>query len=115
SSPRRWPDARDELQPNLHRLSRLLRNQKALLFTNRSLAAVSELLAGLTDADFARSGFAAVNSVELMPGACPQWQHSMEPALRKLGLPVRLSKVSSTWSGRIWSAGAASPRSSARC
>ncbi|PAA46575.1 hypothetical protein BOX15_Mlig003157g1 [Macrostomum lignano] len=82
----------DELQPNLHRLSRLLRNQKALLFTNRSLAAVSELLAGLTDADFARSGFAAVNSVELMPGACPQWQHSMEPALRKLGLPVRLVK-----------------------
>lgn len=84
--------AEDELQPNLHRLSRLLRNQKALLFTNRSLASVSEVLSGLTDSDFARSGFVAVNSVELMPGACPQWQHSMEPALRKLGLPVRLVK-----------------------
>lgn len=42
--------------------------------------------------DFARSGNVASQTVSLDEGPLPQFTHSIEPQLRKLGLPVTLTK-----------------------
>jgi len=42
--------------------------------------------------DYARAGFVATETVELPAGPLPQFAHSIEPHLRKLGLPTRLNK-----------------------
>ncbi|KAK8772622.1 hypothetical protein V5799_024136 [Amblyomma americanum] len=44
------------------------------------------------DADFARAGFRATQRVLLDQGPLPQFQHSLEPHLRRLGLPTSLQK-----------------------
>ena len=42
--------------------------------------------------DYARSGNVASSTVELDEGPLHQFSHSIEPHLRKLGLPVTLKK-----------------------
>lgn len=42
--------------------------------------------------EYARSGFATPETVELPEGPLPQFQHSMEPQLRQLGMPTTLQK-----------------------
>ena len=42
--------------------------------------------------DFARSGTVASSTVELDEGPLIQFSHSIEPHLRRLGLPVALKK-----------------------
>jgi len=42
--------------------------------------------------EYARSGFVAPETVELSEGPLPQFQHSMEPQLRQLGMPTSLKK-----------------------
>ena len=42
--------------------------------------------------DYARSGNVATSTVELEEGPLNQFSHSIEPHLRKLGLPVTLKK-----------------------
>lgn len=42
--------------------------------------------------EYARAGFVAPYSVELPEGPLPQFQHSMEPQLRQLGMPTALQK-----------------------
>ena len=41
--------------------------------------------------EFARAGVAATETVELPAGPLPNFPHNMEPYLRKLGLPTRLT------------------------
>jgi len=40
--------------------------------------------------EYARAGFVATRAITLDEGPMPQFPHSMEPYLRKLGLPTRL-------------------------
>lgn len=42
--------------------------------------------------DYARSGFVATETIELTEGPLPDFSHSIEPHLRKLGLPTSLQK-----------------------
>lgn len=42
--------------------------------------------------EYARSGFVTPETVELPEGPLPQFQHSMEPQLRQLGMPTSLQK-----------------------
>ena len=44
------------------------------------------------EADFARAGDKATETIELAAGPLPQFAHSIEPHLRKLGLPSSLDK-----------------------
>ncbi|KYM93965.1 mRNA turnover protein 4 like protein [Cyphomyrmex costatus] len=42
--------------------------------------------------EYARSGFVTPETVDLPEGPLPQFQHSMEPQLRQLGMPTSLKK-----------------------
>jgi len=42
--------------------------------------------------EYARSGFTTPESIELPEGPLQQFQHSMEPQLRQLGMPTSLQK-----------------------
>lgn len=42
--------------------------------------------------EYARSGFMAPELIELPEGPLPQFQHSMEPQLRELGMPTALQQ-----------------------
>jgi len=42
--------------------------------------------------EYARSGFTTPESIELSEGPLQQFQHSMEPHLRQLGMPTSLQK-----------------------
>uniref|UniRef100_A0A914R9C4 60S ribosomal protein L10P insertion domain-containing protein n=1 Tax=Parascaris equorum TaxID=6256 RepID=A0A914R9C4_PAREQ len=44
------------------------------------------------ESDYARGGQEATETVELPEGPLPQFPFSMEPQLRKLGLPTKLDK-----------------------
>lgn len=44
------------------------------------------------EADYPHSGFEATRDVELEEGALPQFAHSVEPHLRKLGMPTELKQ-----------------------
>lgn len=46
----------------------------------------------LKEADFARAGDIAPETIELPEGLLPQFAFSMEPQLRKLGMPTKLDK-----------------------
>ena len=60
----------------------------------QSVFAISSYFKDFMESDFARSGNAAVDTVVLPEGPLDLdlFQHSMEPQLRKLGLPTTLKK-----------------------
>jgi mRNA turnover protein 4 len=62
------------------------------LFTNRETAEVAQWFAEYGEADFARSGDIATETVTLPVGPLPQFSHAIEPHLRKLGMPTSLQK-----------------------
>eukprot|EP00127_Corallochytrium_limacisporum_P001928 Clim_evm83s88 gene=Clim_evmTU83s88 len=82
----------DELRKDLHKLSGHLKGDRGLLFTDKDPEAVTELFAEHRDKDFARAGFVATQTIELPEGPLPDFQHTQEPFLRKLGMPTVLNK-----------------------
>jgi len=80
----------DEYKENLHKLSGCLRGQRGLLFTNSTKDEVTKWFEAYSDTDYARTGCAAEQDVELKEGPLEQFAHSMEPQLRQLGLPTKL-------------------------
>ncbi|KAA0040776.1 mRNA turnover protein 4-like protein [Cucumis melo var. makuwa] len=84
--------ASDEIRPGLHKVSKLLHGNTGLCFTNLPKEEVERLFNEYEDYDYARTGSAASEKVELKEGPLEQFSHEMEPSLRKLGLPVRLNK-----------------------
>lgn len=82
----------DEYKDNLHQVSKKLRGEVGLLFTNRTKEEVNEWFTKYTEMDFARAGNKATFTVSLDPGPLKQFPHSMEPQLRQLGLPTALKK-----------------------
>lgn len=82
----------DEYKDNLHKLSKCLRGEVGLLFTNRTREEVKEWFDQFRETDFARAGNKAMFDVTLDEGPLEQFSHSMEPQLRQLGLPTALKK-----------------------
>lgn len=90
--------------PNLEKLNRFLTGAVGLLFTSRSPDEVLTYLESFRPSDFARAGNVATRSFTIpngvvysRAGEIPTSEdapisHTIEPALRKLGVPTRLVK-----------------------
>lgn len=89
---------------NLHHLSKHLTGSVGLLCTNRTPSSIQSHFANYAPIDYARAGtvaprsFAIPNGVvysragEIPSEADEPVSHTLEPALRKLGVPTRLVK-----------------------
>ncbi|CAB3405490.1 unnamed protein product [Caenorhabditis bovis] len=82
----------DEYANGLHKASNDLKGQCGLMFTNLSKEEVLKELSANAEEDFARVGDIATETVVLPEGPLTQFAFSMEPQLRKLGLPTKLDK-----------------------
>ncbi|KAK4239871.1 ribosome assembly factor mrt4 [Achaetomium macrosporum] len=88
----------------LHNLTRYLSGSVGLLFTNRSPHTITSYFANLSHVDFARAGSIATRTVTVPPGIVystggevpPENDvpvaHTLEPELRRLGMPTRMVK-----------------------
>ncbi|XP_061689479.1 mRNA turnover protein 4 homolog [Syngnathoides biaculeatus] len=82
----------DEYRDNLCQVSKHLRGEVGVLFTNKTKEEVQEYFGHYSEMDYARSGNVAQMDVTLDEGPLEQFPHSMEPQLRQLGLPTTLKK-----------------------
>jgi mRNA turnover protein 4 len=82
----------DEYRDNLHKISQRLVGQHGLLFTNCKKDEVLKWFNEYHEADFARSGNTATQTVVIEQGPLKAFTHSMEPQLRQLGLPTSLQR-----------------------
>lgn len=76
----------------LFQISKRLKGQCGLLMTNRDVPDVLEWFKNLEATEFARSGFIATKDVILPQGPLPDFSHTIEPHLRRLGLPTSLER-----------------------
>ncbi|KAL0109038.1 hypothetical protein PUN28_014259 [Cardiocondyla obscurior] len=86
-----------EIADGIHKLATAMKNhsmkgQCGLLFTDRPKKQVIEWVNEYEEMEYARSGFVTPETIELPEGPLPQFQHSMEPQLRQLGMPTSLQK-----------------------
>jgi len=82
--------ASDEYADGLSEVAtRLLGGERGVIFSNLDVAAVRKCFDETQVPEYARAGFAATSAVSLDEGPI-DFSHSMEPYLRKLGLPTRL-------------------------
>ncbi|XP_010011659.1 PREDICTED: mRNA turnover protein 4 homolog, partial [Nestor notabilis] len=77
---------------SVFQVSKYLRGEVGLLFTNRTKEEVDEWFSTFKEVDYARAGNKATYTVSLDTGPLEQFPHSMEPQLRQLGLPTALKK-----------------------
>ncbi|KAJ8259116.1 hypothetical protein COCON_G00181280 [Conger conger] len=82
----------DEYKDNLHKITKFLKGEVGVLFTNKTKEEVQEYFSNFKEMDFARSGNKAYMAITLDEGPLTQFPHSMEPQLRQLGLPTALKK-----------------------
>mmetsp|Transcript_29086 Transcript_29086/g.53454 ORF Transcript_29086/g.53454 Transcript_29086/m.53454 type:complete len:244 (-) Transcript_29086:453-1184(-) len=86
----------DEAKPNLHLISEKLKGQVGLFFTKLSREEVNSSFESFEQEEFARSGARATHDFELSAGPLSgprgPLEHTMEPQLRKYGLPTKLNK-----------------------
>ncbi|WVY94914.1 hypothetical protein V8G54_034002 [Vigna mungo] len=80
--------AADEISPGIHKVSKLLRGDAGMVFTNLSKEEVERLFKEFEEYDFARTGSLATEKVDLKEGPLEQFTHEMEPFLRKQGMPA---------------------------
>uniref|UniRef100_A0A1E1W6I7 Ribosome assembly factor mrt4 n=2 Tax=Pectinophora gossypiella TaxID=13191 RepID=A0A1E1W6I7_PECGO len=82
----------DEVEDQLNLLSKRLKGQCGLLMTNRDVPDVLKWFEDYEDTEFARSGFKATRDVILPQGPLEDFSHTIEPHLRRLGLPTSLER-----------------------
>jgi len=82
----------DECRENVHEISKRLKGQCGILFTDKAKDEVLEYFNKYVESDYARAGNIATETVILQPGPLEQFPFNMEPALRKLGLPTSLQR-----------------------
>jgi len=86
----------DEQAPRVSELGEYLRGPVGLLFTRLPHDEVEALVAGCASEDFARAGSKATRTVEVPAGPVSgpdgPMAHTLEPQLRKNGMPTRLVK-----------------------
>lgn len=82
----------DEYKKNMHQISQNLRGDVGILFTDKPVTEVTSFFNDFSKSEYARGGFIATEEITIPKGDLEQFQHSMEPGLRKLGLPTQLNK-----------------------
>ncbi|XP_064392229.1 mRNA turnover protein 4 homolog [Halichondria panicea] len=82
----------DEYRTGLRFVSEELKGSVGLFFSNGDKTSVVEWFQDFQEKDHARSGFVATEEVVCQQGPLSQFTHTMEPQLRKLGLPTALTK-----------------------
>ncbi|XP_045775214.1 mRNA turnover protein 4 homolog [Maniola jurtina] len=82
----------DEVEDQLNLLSKKLKGQCGLLMTNRDVIDVLEWFKTYRATEYARAGFVATKDVILPQGPLEDFSHTIEPHLRRLGLPTSLEK-----------------------
>ncbi|KAL1516860.1 hypothetical protein ABEB36_000700 [Hypothenemus hampei] len=82
----------DEVEDGLHKLSKCLKGQCGLLFTNSTKQEVVDWFQDYAVEDFARSGFKSTQTIALKEGPLKQFSHAIEPYLRQLGMPTKLDR-----------------------
>uniref|UniRef100_A0A914YI93 Ribosome assembly factor mrt4 n=1 Tax=Panagrolaimus superbus TaxID=310955 RepID=A0A914YI93_9BILA len=85
-------DAATEKEKGLHKVSQLLKGQCGLMFTNENGKNVIKFFKEYSENDHARAGQEVDEDISLEKGPLPQFAFSVEPQLRKLGLPTKLEK-----------------------
>ncbi|CAF1448880.1 unnamed protein product, partial [Didymodactylos carnosus] len=81
-----------EYLTNLSKITPYLLGKIGLMLTNRDKREIVEYFNSLSLLDYARSGNVATEAVTIEQGALPDFQHTMEPMLRQLGLMTSLKK-----------------------
>ena len=81
-----------EYREGLHKLSGHLKGSVGLFFTSEPTDKVRKWFSGYQEVDYARGGNKATHEVTLPAGPLPQFQHTMEPQLRQLGMPTSMQK-----------------------
>ncbi|KAK4192065.1 ribosome assembly factor mrt4 [Podospora australis] len=88
----------------IHQLTKYLSGSVGLIFTNRPPQEIQEYFDNLTQVDFARAGSVATQTVVVPPGQVYSTAgnvpaehdvpvaHTLEPELRRLGMPTRMVK-----------------------
>jgi len=82
-------DEASEVKVNIHKLSNLLHGECMLFMTNEDKTDMLDFFRAHKSLDFARGGFVPIEKIERHPGPM-ELAHSLEPHLRKLGMPTRL-------------------------
>lgn len=82
----------NEYKDGLHKISKRFQGQCGLMFTNRPISQVLQYFASFKELDYARAGHEVDETVTLPAGPLEHFAFSMEPQLRKLGLPTQLQK-----------------------
>eukprot|EP00468_Gymnochlora_sp_CCMP2014_P005143 CAMPEP_0167754128 /NCGR_PEP_ID=MMETSP0110_2-20121227/8097_1 /TAXON_ID=629695 /ORGANISM="Gymnochlora sp., Strain CCMP2014" /LENGTH=245 /DNA_ID=CAMNT_0007639971 /DNA_START=2133 /DNA_END=2870 /DNA_ORIENTATION=- len=86
-------DENSEFRTGLGELGQRLKGECGLLFTDKETKQVRKYFREFKESQFARSGTTAPRKETLPAGPLDEnWPVSMEPQLRKLGLPVRINK-----------------------
>lgn len=85
-------DEAEEYAEKLHNVSRLLRNQRGLLFTSQTETEVLDFFNDHNESDFLRTGGIADETIVLDSGPLEHFSHAIEPQLRQLGMPTELKK-----------------------
>lgn len=80
----------DEYKENMHKITSRLRGDVGLLFSDKPANEVVSYFNDFSQVEYARGGFKATEEVTIPQGDLDQFPHSMEPGLRKLGLPTEL-------------------------
>uniref|UniRef100_A0A1I7SMA8 Ribosome assembly factor mrt4 n=1 Tax=Bursaphelenchus xylophilus TaxID=6326 RepID=A0A1I7SMA8_BURXY len=84
--------AGEEISDGIHKLSKTLEGQCGLIFTNEKEKDFIKYFKTFDDEEFARSGNTATHSVHLPAGPLTQFPFSMEPQLKRLGLPCKVER-----------------------
>ena len=86
----------EEYRSNLHLLANDIGGNSALLFTRLPQADVERMVASFEVLDYARAGAPATEEFAIPAGPVLQYgdpiAHTMEPTLRKHGMPTKLNK-----------------------
>jgi len=84
-----WENQGNRIQKNLSQVTRNISGSRGLFLTNTPKDDVIRAFEEFKEEHYARSGFIATRDFILEAGPLPQ-PFSMEPTLRKLGLPTKL-------------------------
>lgn len=94
----------EAIAPGIERLNRYLTGNVGLILTNRSVEAIKEYFDNLSLVDFARAGVVATRTFKIPAGVIYSTagevpaendvpiEHTLEPELRRLNVPVRMIK-----------------------
>merc|ERR1719219_1472344 len=85
-------DESEEYSDKLHSVSKLLKNQRGLLFTSQTTDEVLKFFSEHYENDYLRTGGIAEETIELEAGPLSHFSHAIEPQLRQLGMPTELKK-----------------------